>query len=130
MQEACSLHLGETLSVLHSEWGWEQGGEIQVYPKPNNNKMNELFQQISVLLSCNHQTQNSTYYFSSHRLKVSLKSMPPIFFFFKLKIYLAPPQLAQPPQPLWRLGQFNCCSSGSCLIVLFHKIKALTSFEL
>ena len=42
MQEAGGLHLGETLSVLHSERGWEQGGEIQVYPKSNNdnNKMN------------------------------------------------------------------------------------------
>lgn len=90
MQEACSLHLGETLSVLHSEWGWEQGGEIQVHPKPNNNKMNELFHQISVLLSCNQQTQNSTYYFSSYRLKVSLKSMPLIFFFFLTKNIFSP----------------------------------------
>lgn len=42
MQEAGGLHLGETLSVLHSEREWEQGGEIQVYPKSNNdnNKMN------------------------------------------------------------------------------------------
>ena len=42
MQEAGGLHLGETLFVLNSGLGWEQGGEIQVYPKPNNNnnKMN------------------------------------------------------------------------------------------